>query len=161
MARWLWLLPLAGLLGLALVTSQVAAVRGGQEDGRQVYTVAAVRAGLHQDPGAWVGRRLRVGGVALPCEDMLAVLTAPRLCGLPVLEGGTGVGERGSLLLGLGQPDPIYARLRAIPLVGRLLPAPATFRWGVPATYTVRIVALPDALPGTLRDYEALLDATP
>jgi hypothetical protein len=32
----------------------------------------------------------------------------------------------------------------------------------VPATYTVEIVAPPDALPGTVYDYEALLlDAAP
>jgi len=45
------------------------------------------------------------------------------------------------------------------------VPTPADFEWGVPATYMVTIVALPDAAPGTMYDYydyKALLfDAAP
>jgi hypothetical protein len=63
------------------------------------------------------------------------------------------------MVLRRGQPDPIYAPLRTIPLLRDLVPAPAAFHWGVPATYTVEIVWLPDAVP---YDYEALLlDAAP
>jgi hypothetical protein len=158
-------LPLAGLLGLVLLTGLAVAVLGSQGHRSRVYTVAELRAGLHQDPGTWVGRTLRVRGVVMWCGATLTGLpTAPCIRGLAVLRGVTGAGEGSSLLLGRGQPDPAYAPLRGIPLLGYLLPAPAAFHWGVPATYTVEIVALPAARPDTkaMYDYEALLqDAAP
>jgi hypothetical protein len=84
------------------------------------------------------------------------------LYGWPILRGDTPAEAGGVLLLGRGQPNPVYGPFRRLPLLARLVPAPTAFRWDVPATYSVEIVALPDAMPGTLHDYQALLlDAAP
>jgi len=95
------------LLGLALITGSAVAVLVSQGDGNRVYMVAEVSAGLHQDPGAWVGRTLRVRGVAEPCEYTLPGSASMCWGGLPVLRSDAGVGQVSSVLLWRGQPDPV------------------------------------------------------
>jgi hypothetical protein len=146
---------LLALLGLVLVTSLAVPMLLSQGQERRVYTLAAVRTGLERDPRAWLRRALRVRGVAVPCGDTLAAPNMHCMYGLPVLRAEAGAS--GGMLLRRGQPDQVYAPLRNIPLLRDLLPAPAAFHWGVPATYMVEIVALPNAIPGTPDDYEALL----
>jgi hypothetical protein len=63
--------------------------------------------------------------------------------------------------LALGPPDPLLWCLRRLPLAGHLVP-PQAPRWGISATYRVRIRALPAALCRAVPCYKAvLLDAAP
>jgi hypothetical protein len=153
-------------LGVLVVIYLAVTVLGGHRSWHPVYTLAEVGTGLHRDPGSWVDRPLHVRGVALPCEVTLEGLVAdarvPCARGLPVLQSETGAGNGSTFLLGRGKPDPVAALLRDLPLLGHLVPAPATVQWGVLATYRIEIIAVPNALANTLHDYKALLlDAAP
>jgi hypothetical protein len=153
---------LVALLSMLLVAGLAATALGRQGGRSPVYSVAALRAGLDRDPGAWLNRTLRVRGVAAPCEVTMSGPNSPCRGGLPVLLDDTAVHEDAALPLGRGRPDPAYAALRRIPLLGHLVPSPPYFAWGMPATYTVEIVVEPFPVAGTVDGYRVLLlDAAP
>jgi hypothetical protein len=153
---------LVGLLSLLLVADLVATAHSRHGERGPVYSVAALRAGLVRDPGAWLNRTVRVRGVAAPCEVTMSGPNSPRRGGLPVLLDNSTAGGDAALPFGRAQPDPAYAALRRLPLLGRLVPSPADFAWGTPAAYTVEIVAEPFPVAGTVDGYRLLLvDAAP
>ena len=149
------------LLALAVLLSAMRPAERGP-----VYPVAEVRRHLARDPRAWVGRALLVRGEVVPCLAMPSAENGPcaalapsgrqspsptpwraAIDPLPVVHGGL---------------DPVLGRLRRLPLLGTLLPAPQVLRWGAVATYRVRLRAIPQSICGTGVCYEAvLLDAAP
>jgi hypothetical protein len=144
-------LPLrAAPLGLLLATALAAAALDRHQEQGQAYSVRELRAGLQRAPGRWVGRTVQVRGMALSsgcvawdagrvesCRDRSAYL----------------LDRDGVSLLQVAAwgPDPLLAALRRLPLAGRLVPGPQAVRWGVVATYRVRLQAAPilvcDATP--------------
>jgi hypothetical protein len=154
-------LPCAlGLAAVALAAGIVQATGGGA--GGAVYTVAQVQPHLHHDPAAWVGRTLRVRGIAIPagCSTWDAQQDLP--CPDRWRQGIVDPDGVTLLPLTVGPPNPLLASVRRLPLLGGLAPAPRAVHWGAVATYRVRLGALPRSLCGTTPCYEArLLDAAP
>ena len=126
-----------------------------------------VDANLARDPGAWLGRTIQLRGELLPCrpitslggepcnvlsagaepEDGFMQSASPTVAALPIARAGL---------------DPWRTVLRRAPLLGRLIPAPQVPRWGVVATYTVRLMAVPNVFCGINECAEAkLLDSAP
>jgi hypothetical protein len=177
---------LVGKYGTVLLTGALAILVGsgaylslaynndtghGSADQRTVYGVVAVDANLAQDPGSWWGRTIQVRGEIVPCRPI------PSLGGEPCnvlsadaeLIPGTGsLDEFGQSLRSTVVPlpvvraglDPWRTVLRRAPLLGRLIPAPQAPRWGVVATYTVRLMAVPNVFCGVNECVEGrLLDS--
>jgi hypothetical protein len=137
----------AAIAGLALAGVRGTQVLGGRLGlGVPVYSLAQVEAGLRQRPGAWVGKAVRV-------RARLSVLAAPCAlmyggCGLaPASYYALDAGEAGGthsprsplppLVLEVGAEDPLYARLRDIPVLKNLVPDPP--RLQVVGVTTVRL----------------------
>jgi hypothetical protein len=107
-----------------------------------IYTVADVRAGLARDPEHWRGRAILVRGVSVPClampsaENGLCTALAPsgwQATSLTPLRGAID-----PLRVVQGGVDQWLARLRRLPLLAGMLPAPQALQWGSVATYRVR-----------------------
>lgn len=149
------------LLALVLGTGIAAMIITNQIHQTPLYTVAEVQAHLARSPAAWVGRTVRMPGVAVPpgCvlrESMLCVAESSYLAYL--------VDPTRFALLPLtrGASNPLLALARRVPVLDGLAPAPQVVQWGVVATYRVRLRAMPHGLCGTTTCYEALLvDAAP
>jgi hypothetical protein len=154
------LLALAGLLGLlagqAWAWSGSAQMGSGAPAGGQVYTVRALRAGLQEHPAALLGAAVQVRGVAWHC---LGWAYGPCLIKAPILtdpDGGAG------LALGPRQENSLLTSARALPVVGRLVPASQPIRWSVLSTYAVRLRAVPTTSCTYWPCYEArVLDVAP
>jgi hypothetical protein len=164
----LWTCALALLVGAGAYLSLVYNDTGhGSADQGTVYSVAAVHAYLAQDPGAWLGRTIQLRGELLPCrpitslggepcnvlsagaepEDGFMQSASPTVAALPIARAGL---------------DRWRTVLRSAPLLGRLIPAPQVPRWGVVATYTVRLMAVPNVFCGINECVEGrLLDSAP
>jgi hypothetical protein len=163
-----WAAPLALLVGTGAYLSLISdnAGSGGANQGT-VYSVAAVEAKLAQDPGSWLGRTIQVRGEIVPCMfpssaggGSCAELTSDsgRLEGHPKPEMPTAI----ALEVVRGGLDPVRRVLRGIPLLERLVPSPQEPQWGVIATYTVRLVVIPDGMCGVGTCAGArLLDSAP
>jgi len=147
-------LVLAG--GLALVVSTVSTGGGALAP---VYTVSELRAGLADNPHAWLGHTTLVRGVALgpACPPNASCVFA-----WPALVDADAAGPGSSLLLSMGPANSLLALLRRLPLVGRLVPGPQLLRWGRPAVYRVQVRDAAGTAPNGTRHYEAvLLDPAP
>jgi hypothetical protein len=126
-----------------------------------VYTVAAVRAGLVHHPGVWLGRTVRVRGVAVASgclvrESMLCMKESDDLA--YIVDPTT----RASLPLTRGSANSLLALLRRLPLAGTLAPAAQTPHWGELATYRAQLLVVPPARCALAPCYQALLlDAAP
>jgi hypothetical protein len=132
------------------------AMLGIHPDQGPVYTVAQVQAGLAHHPQAWVGRTVRMRGVAWRC---LGWAYGPCLIPSPIL---TDPGAYTGLGLTRRTATPLLAFVHALPLVDRLVPLEQASRWGVLASYRVQIRAVPIAACVYWPCYEALLlDAAP
>jgi hypothetical protein len=155
--RQRWPVALLGLaLGLLLAVALLLAALGSRQEQDPVYSVEELQLGLQHDPGRWVGRTVRVRGVAWPCHGWA---TGPCLAGSPVL---TDPQTAAGLALARQPADPISAVVRAVPLVGGLVLPRQTPHWGVLAPYRVRIRAVPAASCRYWPCYAALLpDAAP
>lgn len=157
---------LGPLLALAIALLVGVAAVGGHTDSGPVYSVAAVRAHLAHDPGRWVGRTLLVRGEVVPCLAMpsadngLCAALAPRGWQPPSPTPWRAAID--PLPLVHASIDPFLGRIRRLPLLGDLLPAPQVPQWGAVATYRVRLRASVNSSRGTGACYEALLlDAAP
>jgi hypothetical protein len=156
------LLP-GGLLGLLLLAGGLAAMASSRSaDHGPVYSVAALRSHLAEEPQTWVGRRAAVRGIAVgsscktwpspahtPCQGWppSILLDPSQLIRLP---------------LTLGAPNPPLALHRRLPLAGQLVPPPQVVHWGAVATYRVQLRAAPASPCASPPCYQALLlDAAP
>jgi hypothetical protein len=140
-----------GLLGLLLAGGLTVAAPFGRPEQDPVYSVAQVQAGLAHQPDTWVGRTVRMRGVAGPC---LGWAYGPCLIPSPIL---TDAGARTGLVLTRRRANPVQAFVHALPLVGRLVPLEHAPRWGVLASYRVQIQAVPIAVCVYWPCYEAVL----
>jgi hypothetical protein len=143
------------LAALALGGSmQMGAGNGGSARGPasitsdKVYTVDQVRAGLLQDPTAWVGHSIRVHGVLQwPIVFCGGVNPCPPAT-LGLMDDGNGI-------LGADQ---------YIPVAQQAMADAQRLRFNVPATYHVQLRSTPEscALNPSILCYEGtLLDITP
>jgi hypothetical protein len=152
-----WIAPLSLLVGALLVVLALA-----QPLQRSpVYTVAEVQAGLTEHPGHWMGRTVRVSGIAVLCVSSASLGNTP-FCGHGstfLLDAG---GAAAVLPLAWQRQAGVRAILRRLPLVRQLLAPPQTPRWGLPATYRVQLRATGSGRCGLPPCDEALLlDAVP
>jgi len=121
---------LSGLVlvgGLALGVSTVSTGGGAFAP---VYTVSELRAGLAENPRAWLGHTMLVRGVALgpACPPNASCVFA-----WPALVDADATGPGSSVPLSMGPANSLLALLRRLPLLGRLVPGPQLLRWGRPA----------------------------
>jgi hypothetical protein len=132
-----------------------------------VYTVAEIQAGLARRPAVWVGRIVRLRGIAISSYCVLWPSPADTAC--PgwrhviadpcVIAGPCAVNV---LPLAGGAPDSLPTVLHRLPLVGRLVPAPGLISWGEVGTYRVQLRAAPaDVCPSPPCYQVHLLDAAP
>jgi hypothetical protein len=153
---------LVALFGLALTSSVLIAITGSIRVSQgPVYTVAQVQAGMAHQPDTWVGRTVRMRGVAVPpgCverESMLCVKTASylayiidptRLALLPLTQGPA---------------NPLLSLLRKLPLAATLEASAQRPHWDEIAIYRVQLLVAPPATCALAPCYQALLlDAAP
>jgi hypothetical protein len=149
---------MGALLALGVVVAlpwvQGDSPRGGAQAGR-VYSVGAVVAALQHHPVGWAGQTIQLHAVAWPC---LGWATGPCQAATPVLTDPGAGGSPAMLALAGPRPGSLLTLLRSMPLVNGLLPAPQVARWGKPATYRVRILAVPAAACTLAPCYQALLE---
>jgi hypothetical protein len=143
-----WLVATLGLLLAAVLT--VAALGSRQELG-PAYSVKALQMNLQQAPRRWVGRTVRVRGVAWPCREWAY---GPCLRRTPYLAS---YGADPGLALARQPANPLLAVVRALPLIGSLVLPRQILHWGVLASYRVQIRAVPAASCSYWPCYEALL----
>jgi hypothetical protein len=153
----LWL---AGLLGWSLLAA-ASDIRATLALGGPVYSVAEVRAQLVRDPRRWTGRTILIRGEIVPCLAVPSVGEQPCAALAPSSwqpESPTPLRAAIDLLPVVhASLDPFLARLRRLPLLGHLLPAPQALQWGTVATYRVRLRASANSICGTGTCYEAVL----
>jgi hypothetical protein len=147
---------IVALLALSALVLAQAAVRTASGP---VYTVAALRTHLAQDPEAWVDRPLRVRAIAGACAAWLGLPhDGPCLHWQPELIDPQDVGD--ALPLVSGPVPPPVAFLRRLPLIGDIAPAPQHPHWDGMDVYRVQLHALSCGMHQP-PCYEALLlDAT-
>jgi hypothetical protein len=152
-----WLTKLFAAVAVTLLPCLVvwAGGRGVASSAKDpIYTVASLRAQLLQEPDQWVDRTVRVRAVPAICDP----------CGtwLPgFVDPGPHATEQ-FLPIVPGDPPPLLATLRRLPLVGLLAPQPQVLVWDRPAVYRVRLRRI-DCLSAQDRVCAAavLLDAAP
>jgi hypothetical protein len=150
------LLLLVAALGLRRATVLAGAALGDRQELGPVYAVRELQMSLQHAPGRWVGRTVRVRGVAWPCRGWASGPCSGRS---PFLAD---VGADAGLARARQPATPLAVAVRAAPLVGGLVPAGQALRWGVLASYRVQIRAAPIAACVYWPCYEAvLLDAAP
>jgi hypothetical protein len=144
------------LLAVGSLLIVIGSIRAGHAaDRTPVYTVAALRTHLAQDPEAWVNRPLRVRALAEICSTWLgSVAASPCIDTQPVLADPAPTGV--SLPLAWGSAPPVVAFLRRLPLLSAVVPAAQAPRWGALAVYRVQVRALTCG-PAQPPCYEALL----
>jgi hypothetical protein len=158
-----WLRALPVLLGLTVLAAVLIAAGRDSAVPSRVYTAGEVRAGLARHPQAWLNRTLLVRGVAGIACCHWNTADASQCAPAQAILGAAGPGmARAALGLAWAGPDPLLTVVRRMPLLGRLVPAPAVIRWGVLATYWVQLRAVAGGPCGGTTCYEAFLtDATP
>jgi hypothetical protein len=153
---------LLALLGLVLTTTlSVAIIFAIRSAEGPVYSVATVQAGLAHQPSGWLGRTVRVRGVAVPPG---CVLRESMLC-LKESHGFAYIVDPitfAFLPLSLGAANGLLALLPPLPLAGTLAPAAQTPHWGELTTYRAQLLVMPPASCALAPCYQAaLLDAAP
>jgi hypothetical protein len=128
---------------------------GSQVSHDPVYPVAKVQAGLAHQPGVWVGRTVRVRGIAGVC----LASDHPQSCSHGPMYLMDAIRSDAVLPLVQGRQDAVPAFLRRLPLVGTVVPAPEVLQWYTIATYHVHL-QIEQLCPSTC--YTAvLLDTAP
>jgi hypothetical protein len=149
------LLVLACALSGAILAAQYL-----QAGGVVVFSVADVQHGLHTRPALWVGRTLLVRGKvvsAIPCiGDRACSALAPGLWQQNSVAPAMPMAVEPLSLAHTGL-TPWFARLRGVPILGGLLPAPQTLRFGAVATYRVQLRARARSICGAGICFEAAL----
>jgi hypothetical protein len=153
---------LLALLGLVLTTSLSVAISFAIRSAEgPVYSVATVQAGLAHQPGVWLGRTVRVRGLAVPpgCVVRESMLCVKESSGFAyIVDPITGA----VLPLSRGAANALLSVLRHLPLVGTLAPAAQTPHWGELTTYRAQLLVVPSASCTLAPCYQAaLLDAAP
>lgn len=117
--------PLA-LLGLMLSTSVLVALTVSSDvTPDAVYSVAQVQAGLADHPQAWIGRTVRVRGMADPCPFQGGTTRLWQCADEPfILVPGPADPAAEPLPLSALAPDTLLAVLRALPLLRAVAPPP-------------------------------------
>jgi hypothetical protein len=150
------------LLGLVLTTSlSVAIIFAIRSAEGAVYSVATLQAGLAHQPRVWLGRTVRVRGVAVPpgCVVRESMLCLKEPSGIAYIVDPI---TCTFLPLSLGAANALLSLLRHLPLAGRLAPAAQTPHWGELTTYRVQLLVVPPASCALAPCYQAaLLDAAP
>lgn len=155
---------LVGLLALSLtiLACEVCWARSGSAHNAPVYAVAALRAHLDRDPGAWLRRPVRVR--AIPAlRWCFAWMTPGPICQLwePALVSTDGARAVEPLPLAWGSAPPLLAVLRQAPLLGAITPAPQAIHWAAPGIYRVQIQVTTCFSQGTALCYAAqVLDSS-
>lgn len=128
-----------------------------------VYTPSQLQAAFrHASPDAWQGRTVLLRAtvarrVTFTAEPSRMALTAP----LRLVDPNT-TWNATFVPVVWGPPDPLLARLRALPLLRRLLHPPQRLAWDRPAAYRLALYAIPCVLPHHWTCYGGLLlDADP
>ena len=143
---------LAGIFGvLLLACGLLLAIRWVMPPNGPVYTVAALRAHLMQDPDAWLDRVVRIRARASACE------ASPCLNWQPALNDPSAPDTAQALPLLPGQGEPLLSAWRHLPLIGSLLPAPQAVRWEKLAVYRILLHAAPCGPARRPPCFEALL----
>lgn len=122
--------PRAGLPGAATIVDAHLWTRP------DVYTVAAVERGVARDPTHWIGRTVLVRGQ--PVSYLLWRAPDSVVMQIGLVDSGRGNTAR-PLPLRWGDPDPVLAFLRRLPVVGRFAPHPQRPLWDIPAVYRLQI----------------------
>jgi hypothetical protein len=120
-----------------------------------------VQTGLAHQPGGWVGRTVRVRGIATLCLSSDSHGDPPycRHGSQVLLDTG---GANAALPLAGASQGGVLALLRRVPLLGGLLPAPQAVRWEEVASYRVALRAMPVGMCAAPPCHGALLlDAAP
>jgi hypothetical protein len=124
------------------------------------YTVAALERDLARQPGPWLGRALLVRARLGACSSTGANPASPCADWQPALVDLGAEATEAPLPLTAGGQEWRLALVRAIPVLGLLVPPPQRLRWDGPATYRIALRAVPCGAAGESGCYAAvLLDA--
>ena len=122
------------------------------------YTVSQLRAHLAQDPARWVGRLVRVQGLAVSSVRLHSADFGSIMLAQPQLIDPAASGRTASLPLVWGGADPLWAQLRRLPVLGSLVLRPQRVQWETLAFYRIALRVVPGSQDPAC--YEAvLLDA--
>jgi hypothetical protein len=149
--------PLERVLAIAL--------QGQPAPARNVYSVRALYARLARDPRVWIGRTVRVHGVADYCLSWVSLGAgdAQEVCTSrqTVLRDPTATGAATALPLRFAPVSRLAAALWRLPCLAAWLPRAQVPWWGAPQTYVVRLERLASgtSLQATPSVAAVLLDA--
>ena len=147
------------LLAPLAVVALWAAVRSPASSPHAIYTVAAFTDRLAHAHTSWIGRTVWVRGDVVTRTERLDQPGGDAGLGFTQMYLVDPVAPR-DIFFEAGPPNPLYALLRSLPLIGRLTPPPQSPRIGVSADYEVHLQVLP-CLRGYSCDAAILLDADP
>ncbi|HVC81871.1 MAG TPA: hypothetical protein VNL35_15365 [Chloroflexota bacterium] len=130
---------------LALGASLQFSSSRGAQDSAPIYTVDQVQAGLRANPSAWTGQEIRVYGVLQGPFVFCAKVTPCPAATLGLVDDGNGI-------LGSGNYLPV--------VIGSM--DSAALPYNVPATFTLKVKAAPDACArnAAILCYQAALQDT-
>jgi hypothetical protein len=153
---------LLALLVLVLTTSLSVAISFAIRSAEgPVYSVATLQAGLVCQPDVWLGRSVRVRGVAVPpgCVVRESMHCMKESSGFAyIVDPITGA----VLPLSRGAAIALLSVLRHLPLVGTQAPAAQIPHWGELTTYRAQLLVVPRARCALAPcSQAALLDAVP
>jgi hypothetical protein len=157
------LVPLAAGLAALLLCCLSLGQAIGSTARSPVYSVSGLRARLVRQPQQWLGRTVLVRGIAEVCLDSYGETPDRCLAARLRLEDANRPAMVAPLLLVAAPANPLVVRLRRVPVLGRLVPAPQVLPWGIPATFRIQLrTPRSTTCDLTAPCYEALLlDATP